>query len=895
MATVSKQLVVISVLLMTAGQTAIGNNMTPQDKKVYFFKPQFLKLRGCILKNDRIYPGPAVYQENNENIWLEAEDFSLAGGKTVILAKPTASGGKCIASIQDAEYPLIINKPGKYYQWARVHFTSGQKKWPHTQSVDNAPKQKLYDDIIGTNVGKWLWLKGGSYDFTKGLSIFRFDLWPGSNQRVKIDKLLFTCDPGFIPRDMGEKSVRSRLSGIAEIETYDYHPSSVIKWMNVNLESPVKEYTVYYSADSGSNWRKVVSGKTLSGIKTGADGKDKIRFKLVFEGISSQTTPLIEELRLEYISAPDGIVSISNGVFTIGFDRQTGILRQLKNKKTSFICEEFACYPFKLYYRNPKEKIRLLPPPDKFVIEKYSKDFLAGRYAFSDWNITVRVTLKMTELVCECHIEVTNDSQNDLVGVEYPFLPVTVGETGRDDILIYPRVQGDYIENPVNAGGAEYFYPGRASMQWMDIYDKQGGLYLASYDKTIQGTSITALPFPIDYKACLGMSFKKHKLITPGTKWCSEPYAAALHDGDWHWGADRYREWCGSWMLKPSIPAWVRASDGWMGWMLRDNRGSFRKQFSECAAVADELGLRHLEFWGQMMKDSRGRVGGNDISFLPDPDYGTEADFSNAIAELLKNERKYSGFYINPSWFPEAEFLARYKDKVPPGVFILDDPKKALNYAPLSSNGSRHSIYMCPSAQGWSEFIKFWTYRYIDQYKVSGLYLDCLGVTGAVCYDESHGHGSDIGAWGKDSLQMVADIKTHGRKENPDFFLVEEGVCDVYGQFVDMNLISACSAGGGWGIKPYPEMFFYTFPDYLLFDGFCNEPKKYYKDIIDTVFYKGHRFDFLQINMLKPEIISYAAKVLALRRKIKDFLYYSRFVDTVGLATSDPALRAKLF
>ena len=54
--------------------------------------------------------------------------------------------------------------------------------------------------------------------------------------------------------------------------------------------------------------------------------------------------------------------------------------------------------------------------------------------------------------------------------------------------------------------------------------------------------------------------------LWPGQSWVSQEFTVAVHEGDWHWAADRYRQWAANNHQHYDGPDWVRKEcDGWLG------------------------------------------------------------------------------------------------------------------------------------------------------------------------------------------------------------------------------------------------------------------------------------------------------------------------------------------
>lgn len=535
---------------------------------------------------------------------------------------------------------------------------------------------------------------------------------------------------------------------------------------------------------------------------------------------------------------------------------------------------------------------------------------------------TLRLAYKLAEgrIAAECEVSlerngssrwqvrVRNDSPFSIVAVTFPNIPAQMGRDSADDVLIYPLVYGERQVNPLRLGGVRRAYPGPASMPWMDLYDAAGGLYLASYDRTCQSTDVSAVPFPLSEPRALLMSFTKFGLIAPGQTWRSADFIVAPHAGDWHWAADQYRQWRDSWMQRPRTPRWLRDSDGWYGvgyhaGLAGGVTGDYADTLPDAAARAAELGLNHLEVWGQMIAP---RPAKQNCGLYPaaDPAQGGEEALAR-INRQLRQQGFHVGYYMHawasspglPTLMPNSVAQLPAEETVP--SWKVTDPQAQWANAAGQIDTS-HVRVMCPSALAWQKYLQFWVVdRYARQYDSTGMYLDVLSIHHDRCFSEQHGP-LHIGDWGRDALRSLRTLKQDGANENPDFFLAGEGVCDVYGQYVDAQLISRSCMEGGWVAQPFPEVIRYTCPDLLLLEGFANglgpvpgtQQTATPEYVIQHAHLFGNRFDGYETG--DPKTFNYLKRALALRRQFKDFLYRARFRDNVGLTVS-AGLKAKWF
>ncbi len=447
-------------------------------------------------------------------------------------------------------------------------------------------------------------------------------------------------------------------------------------------------------------------------------------------------------------------------------------------------------------------------------------------------------------------------------------------------------------------------------MNCLDVYEKGDhaqGLYLASEDETVLLGEVLARSDEGAGTVTIGMS--KMPRIRTGVTFRTEDFVIAPHEGDWHWAADRYREWLYGWMKPYQPPDWVVEADGWLG----SGRGSnFLKDLPARYRLARELGLDYVENWGQMMVGLTAGESCCNRLYFPDPRYGTEAEFAQAIG-YVRDAGGHIGFYTNgQAWNPRYPKLRQcYDGLLPEGVFIPDWDREAHSWGVVRADGSYVPQYakpqgddspypgafflMCSHAKGWQDYLHHYIVgKYVRQYGVDAMYVDQVGAaTAQVCFAKGHGHDDCVGAWGRGHLENFRRLKTDGQATEPNFALATEGYADIYAQYVDMFLISR---GGnrpdGWP-RVGVEVLRYTFPEHVIYLGLANgnQGPMTHEQIINEAFLFGCRFDIFKRS---PEFMEHCKRVIRLRQETGPLLYRGRFMDDLGLTVSDERVRAKL-
>ena len=155
--------------------------------------------------------------------------------------------------------------------------------------------------------------------------------------------------------------------------------------------------------------------------------------------------------------------------------------------------------------------------------------------------------------------------------------------------------------------------------------------------------------------------------LEPGQSWTSHTFEVGVHEGDWHWAADRYRQWATAHHRPYDGPEWVRKEcDGWLG------TGGPTQSYGDYVRMLDDarwLGLNYLQIWSEMIEN----VGPNKARksyycFLwPDPDRGGEAELTRAV-RAVRAAGGHIGFYHN-IWTWDSEMAKGATSSRPTSAF----------------------------------------------------------------------------------------------------------------------------------------------------------------------------------------------------------------------------------
>ncbi len=643
------------------------------------------------------------------------------------------------------------------------------------------------------------------------------------------------------------------------------------------------------------------------------------------------------------------VLTLENDLVSLSFDAGTGGLVGLRNKATEQVCRpvERVSPVFSLravdYDRHSRcfetKDWQTLEPTEASVQRCAVEQAGQGRQLVVEHrfppSIVVRYTVSLQpgSPLSEWRITVENQpprypSEALLVHqVAFPIVSrLALGEDPSQMGLALPRYQGQYYRDPLQTAPMSYtlHYLGSASMSWMDLHDPSGGVYLASYDTALPQTELGTET--AEDRKSLTLAIRRWSFLWPGETWKGGPCVVGLHAGDWHWGADQYRKYFRRSFQRVGVPEWIEQADGWLG--LGGPSYNFAK-LPKLFEAAQYIGLNYLELWSEMT--------GGDVTYhvylYPNPFMGTVEELKAALAEVHRRGG-HVGFYHNyvttdPTL---AQFLAqeKYTERVP-----ASEPKPFgwadgwMNIALMDHTGRYRHLgkghgyqdgywAACPAAKAWQDYSVYWIVdRWAKEFGADAWYLDSvppgyLGYGGtAVCWNTSHGHKRPQGV-NAGVLETMRRIRLGAEKVRP-FGLLNEGVCDFFYQYTTHALGTEVA---GWANPPKPEIFTYTFPDFLIFSGSCNRihgTADYYDDMkredvtpqdaLRRVHLMGLRYDILpryEKGGLWPfepggEFVEWLKKLVGLRARIKSDLYASDFQDTLGLGPLPAKVEAKIF
>lgn len=218
--------------------------------------------------------------------------------------------------------------------------------------------------------------------------------------------------------------------------------------------------------------------------------------------------------------------------------------------------------------------------------------------------------------------------------VRFPWLGgwTGLGGPGQDRLALGARTFVNPHMFPTSAGNnyalnhqrASFEYPVRLFAPWVDVSGPGGGLALLNYMPESQNGAF-CLDNLAGYGPGLRLAFgwAHFVVLRPGESWESPPVGLAVHAGDWHDTADRYREWFAATQPPALFRPELRRTIGFQNVFFRGFDGTPIRPLEDIAAVAAtgrRYGVDHLCVWDAPTLGNYINSGPGDLTDYPPAD-----------------------------------------------------------------------------------------------------------------------------------------------------------------------------------------------------------------------------------------------------------------------------------
>ncbi len=854
------------------------------------------------------------------NIFFQEDVFARkAGAKADELIQIKKSAAEYTPQIDDPEaacgyidyaklasYQYQINMSGRYTVWFRV-WAPSKANWEFRVLDDKGGKfaVNLLESIPAP--GKWFWKKGYSTELGKGNH--QLQIVDALNGK-RISAILFTRDPSFVPEgDLRPTPLHAISEGSVLFKTS--RPAGLRQWEKLQYEETAKGGKFLFSTS-------VDAGKTfvpMKGRELSAFGSGPLTLKLEMVRVNGKA-PEISYAAASYAYDAAQFAEIVSGTTLLSFSRKTGSLSGIVNTETS-TCYQPAGYDgsmFELLLKSPgkNDKRHLSMKEAKLAgLRTSGKDKLAIRWEFPEEKIGVGFDITAKDGVFEWNVTVDNrHPSSDVIEVEAPILSeLKAAENASDDTLIWPFSAGEFILFPAEKGEFSITYPDHAGLPFTFLGSGREGVYFGCHDKKLLITKFTSRANASSTAVELSIT-RKHRIASGSSR--TDTFVVAAFTGTWHKGADLYRKYFYSVYPVNAYRPWLRNSDAWLqggaaghaGLMKQyESYAEFQRDFKRAAF----LSIDYIQMWGSIFN------GACPSFYLPRLDKGGETLFASEM-KYWRGQGGYIGHYyfangISPYYLltdvyfgvpwskypaeyrpPSFDWYVKNREYISDGVNVdeagLREKTARINEVhrqkKIVKGNYEESLtgYMPMSWRNGSfaGFLRKWISIYVEKYNCNTAYLDTFAFRNDLAdfnpYMKLNGEGD------KPVFKMafLDELIPAMRKKEPEFCALTEGIADVFGTHLYFLLS---------GFARDPNIFRYTLPDQIIFQGSCNGlwSKPLTQKSILQAFLCGNRFDLV---LIYPETYY----MLRLRQRISPFLNRAVFDDVRGLDVSDPGVQA---
>jgi hypothetical protein len=366
--------------------------------------------------------------------------------------------------------------------------------------------------------------------------------------------------------------------------------------------------------------------------------------------------------------------------------------------------------------------------------------------------------------------------------------------------------------------------------------------------------------------------------LKTGEKIKLAPVVFQMYEGDWHEGLKPYILWHNSWYKQKAQPSWLKDVDCWQSIIMSDPVGTIYYKYKDLIDVAIEArskGVKALQIIGW----NKGGLDGRLPYFETDQRLGTREEFKDVIKKIEEAGIRVI-LLCKFSWADATtqEFENEIKQFTVKDFYGKNELYDFSGYQTITGSGTVGS-YLCYLS---ADFRKFAVKQLenIIELGASGIQNDQMTPSGN-CFDTSHHH-----RWGesicKGALLMAEEFYSTVQRLNKDFILTGEGPTDQISQYYPVNYIR--SGDYYYWLDKHVPAWKYINPDMMFATCITGWDDR---EMINQCLTYGYIINYEPYNFKGrladiPLTVEYGQKALKLRRKLWDYIWLGKFLDTTG-------------
>jgi len=511
---------------------------------------------------------------------------------------------------------------------------------------------------------------------------------------------------------------------------------------------------------------------------------------------------------------------LSSGPNRLVVDRDTGRIRSLTGGGRALIVDDDGSLgPFRLHVPLPDFEGHMIEGHATKPVITETSDGISLRYPSilgkrgpMDLHAEYTITA-VGDGSFELQLTLRNNSEFTLPQVFFPWIGGFVRVDGDDDQVTFgngsfnpwkrwrqrsPREKVQFFKYQQRPHYVvQPFYPyeesGRGSglMKWLDIGGQSMGTSLYSKDTgaKAQFMLISAAGYGT---STTDLAWFFYPFVKPrGGEWTSPVYVLSPHEGDWHQGVLKFKEFTDPAFTpvdsSPALDETVGSQTLWISWHYQDWQ-DLRYRFEDIPAIAAEArqaGFRHMML-------SRATALDFCLPHVVRTPLGTDRELKAAIEKSRKLGVEIPLFVtcriIRPDTIPEDqdknEWWFMNEAGLPYPSNWTYDPHM-IPTMPINQLGSRAGFVICAGSKRWRE--AYWNNldRIGEKWGVHGLLFDIsCAVEWGLCFNPLHGHRPD------EEVECLREVLSKTRsllqeRHGEDALLIGEGQWDVATQWLD--------------------------------------------------------------------------------------------------------------